>query len=108
MRNTRPEPNYKDLVKLLLMALKHDPRARFYYNRNNRVVYFDLVGGVAYSPKKSRMKEIFGGMNPIAVNREFGRAEYNAEETIKQVEKLSSGKIKADSKGNYGVIYQLR
>jgi hypothetical protein len=105
---TRPEPDYKDLVKLLFMAFKHEPRARFYYNLNNKVVFFDIAGGAAYSPKKSTMRDIFGGMNPIAVNREFGRAEYNAEETIKQVEKLSKGKIKADSKGGYGVIYKLK
>lgn len=68
---TRPEPDYKDLVKLLFMAFKHEPRARFYFNRNDGVVFFDLVGGAAYSPKKSTMREIFGGMNPIAVNREL-------------------------------------
>jgi hypothetical protein len=104
----RPEPDYKQLVKLLIMAFKHEPKARFYFNRNNGVVYFDLIGGPAYSPKKSKMRDIFGGMNPIAVNREFGRAEHHEEETIKQVEQLSNGKIKAEIKelGN-GVLYKL-
>ena len=104
----RPEPDYKQLVKLLIMAFKHEPKARFYFNRNNGVVYFDLIGGAAYSPKKSKMRDIFGGMNPIAVNREFGRAEHHEEETIKQVEQLSKGKIKAEIKelGN-GVLYKL-
>ena len=105
----RPEPNYKELVKLLIMAFKHEPKARFYFNRNNGVVYFDLIGGAAYSPKKSKMRDIFGGMNPIAVNREFGRADHHEEETIKQVEQLSKGKIKAEIKelGN-GVLYKLK
>ena len=104
----RPEPNYKELVKLLIMAFKHEPKSRFYFNRNNGVVYFDLIGGAAYSPKKSKMRDIFGGMNPIAVNREFGRADHHEEETIKQVEQLSKGKIKAEIKelGN-GVLYKL-
>ena len=106
---TRPEPDYKDLVKLLFMAFKHEPKARFYFNRNNGVVFFDLVGGAAYSPKKSTMREIFGGMNPIAVNREFGRADYNEEETIKQVEKLSKDKIKVEVKQlGTGVLYKLK
>ena len=105
----RPEPNYKELVKLLIMAFKHEPKSRFYFNRNNGVVYFDLIGGAAYSPKKSKMRDIFGGMNPIAVNREFGRADHHEEETIKQVEQLSKGKIKAEIKelGN-GVLYKLK
>jgi len=105
----RPEPNYKELVKLLIMAFKHEPKSRFYFNRNNGVVYFDLIGGAAYSPKKSKMRDIFGGMNPIAVNREFGRADHHEEETIKQVEQLSKGKIKAKIKelGN-GVLYKLK
>jgi len=105
----RPEPNYKELVKLLIMAFKHEPKSRFYFNRNNGVVYFDLIGGAAYSPKKSKMRDIFGGMSPIAVNREFGRADHHEEETIKQVEQLSKGKIKAEIKelGN-GVLYKLK
>jgi hypothetical protein len=105
----RPEPNYKELVKLLIMAFKHEPKARFYFNRNNGVVFFDLAGGAAYSPKKSTMRDIFGGMSPIAVNREFGRADHHEEETIKQVEQLSKGKIKAEIKelGN-GVLYKLK
>lgn len=104
----RPEPDYKQLVKLLIMAFKHEPKARFYFNRNNGVVYFDLIGGAAYSPKKSKMRDIFGGMNPIAVNREFGRADHYEEETIKQVEQLSNGKIKAEIKElGDGVLYKL-
>jgi hypothetical protein len=106
---TRPEPDYTDLVKLLFMAFKHEPKARFYFNRNNGVVFFDLAGGSAYSPKKSKMREIFGGMSPIAVNREFGRADYNEEETIKQIEKLSKGKIKVEVKQlGTGVLYKLK
>ena len=105
----RPEPNYKELVKLLIMAFKHEPKSRFYFNRNNGVVYFDLIGGAAYSPKKSKMRDIFGGMNPIAVNREFGRADHHEEETIKQVEQLSKGKIKAEIKElGDGVLYKLK
>ncbi len=105
----RPEPDYKQLVKLLIMAFKHEPKARFYFNRNNGVVYFDLIGGAAYSPKKSKMRDIFGGMNPIAVNREFGRADHYEEETIKQVEQLSNGKIKAEIKElGDGVLYKLK
>ena len=105
----RPEPNYKELVKLLIMAFKHEPKARFYFNRNNGAVYFDLIGGAAYSPKKSKMRDIFGGMNPIAVNREFGRADHHEEETIKQVEQLSNGKIKAEIKElGDGVLYKLK
>ena len=104
----RPEPDYKQLVKLLIMAFKHEPKSRFYFNRNNGVVYFDLIGGAAYSPKKSKMRDIFGGMNPIAVNREFGRADHYEEETIKQVEQLSNGKIKAEIKElGDGVLYKL-
>jgi len=104
----RPEPNYKELVKLLIMAFKHEPKSRFYFNRNNGVVYFDLIGGAAYSPKKSKMRDIFGGMSPIAVNREFGRADHYEEETIKQVEQLSNGKIKAEIKElGDGVLYKL-
>ena len=104
----RPEPDYKQLVKLLIMAFKHEPKARFYFNRNNGVIYFDLIGGAAYSPKKSKMRDIFGGMNPIAVNREFGRADHYEEETIKQVEQLSNGKIKAEIKElGDGVLYKL-
>jgi len=104
----RPEPDYKQLVKLLIMAFKHEPKSRFYFNRNNGVVYFDLIGGAAYSPKKSKMRDIFGGMNPIAVNREFGRADHHEEETIKQVEQLSKGKIKAEIKElGDGVLYKL-
>ena len=96
-----------DLFSFLL-AFKHEPKARFYFNRNNGVVYFDLIGGAAYSPKKSKMRDIFGGMNPIAVNREFGRADHYEEETIKQVEQLSNGKIKAEIKElGDGVLYKL-
>ena len=94
-------PNYNELMELLDMA-KEYADSNLYRGKNFKLYYaddyimFDNVGGAAvgYAKKEIRKKGIFAGKSEVV--HTFKKANYNPEETKKEVEKRSKGKISVE------------
>lgn len=91
-------PDYNELMDLLDMAIKY-AKENLHVGKNFKIYYsddyimFDNVGGasVGYDKREIRKKDIFPGKSEVI--HTFKKANYSPEETKKEVEKRSNGKI---------------
>jgi hypothetical protein len=94
-------PDYNELMDLLDMAINYakenlrvGKNFKLYYNDD--YIMFDNVGGasVGYDKRDIRKKDIFPGKKEVV--HTFKKANYNPEETKKEVEKRSNGRISVE------------
>lgn len=94
-------PDYSELMDLLDMA-KEYADSNLYRGKNFKLYYsddyvmFDNVGGAAvgYDRRDIRKNNIFSGKKEVI--HTFKKANYSPEETKKEVEKRSKGKISVE------------
>lgn len=94
-------PDYNELMDLLDVAIKY-AKENLYVGKNFKIYYsddyimFDNVGGasVGYDKRGIRKKDIFSGKKEVV--HTFKKANYNPEETKKEIEKRSKGKISVE------------
>ena len=91
-------PDYNELMDLLDMAIKY-AKENLHVGKNFKIYYsddyimFDNVDGasVGYDKRDIRKRDIFPGKSEVI--HTFKKANYSPEETKKEVEKRSNGKI---------------
>ena len=95
-------PDYTELMDLLDMAINYakenlrvGKNFKLYYNDD--YIMFDNVGGasVGYDKRDIRKRDIFPGKKEVV--HTFKKANYSPEETKKEVEKRSNGKISVET-----------
>lgn len=106
------EPDYKKLLELLDLAFEYakdnlfiGKNFKIYYDKG--YIFFDNVdgAGVGYTGQEIRKKNIFPNKTNVIIT--FKQAHFNREETTKQIEKLSRGRIKVlPMSGRFGVTYK--
>ena len=94
-------PDYSELMDLLDMAINY-AKENLRVGKNFKLYYsddyimFDNVGGasVGYDKRDIRKRDIFPGKKEVV--HTFKKANYSPEETKKEVEKRSNGKISVE------------